>query len=367
MKTLTLNDYHKSKSAKFVPFAGWNMPISYGSSMDEHNATRNGASLFDVSHMGEIEVTGKNALDFLSFVLTADLSNLYVGNAVYSPICNEKGGTVDDLIVYRKTEEHFILCVNAVNIANDFTHLLDNSTNFDCEITNSSEKYGQLAIQGPKSESIMGKIFGSEVIRLNKMECLELPFEPDHLLVARTGYTGEDGFEIYCKTCALHNLAEIFEEFLANEHLVWAGLAARDSLRLEAGFPLYGNELSEIYSPVQAGLSWSVGWGKENFLGKNALMEEKQGGFSGRIMYYEVQNRRIPRSGSFIISEGEKVGKVLSGGFSPSAGVPIGSAWIKKKAWEKRKEKKFMAEVRGHSIPIEFGLPVLKKIKNRQR
>ncbi len=367
MKTLPLNDFHESKSAKFVPFAGWNMPISYGSSLDEHNATRNGASLFDVSHMGEIEVSGKNALDFLSFVLTADLSKLNHGTAVYSPICNESGGTVDDLIVYRKTDEHFILCVNAVNIEKDFDHLLYYSKNFDCEINNSSDKYGQLAIQGPKSEPIMEKIFGSEVSKLNKMECLELPFESDYLLVARTGYTGEDGFEIYCKTSALKELAEIFEEFWSNELLVWAGLAARDSLRLEAGFPLYGYELSEIYSPVQAGLSWSVGWNKENFLGKNALIEERKGGFPGRIMYYEVQNRRIPRSGSPIISDGEKVGKVLSGGFSPSGGVPIGSAWIKKTAWEKRKEKEFMAEVRGQSIPIEFGLPILKKIKNRKK
>lgn len=363
MNNLTLHDFHIANGAKLVPFAGWNMPISYGSGIEEHNATRKSARLFDVSHMGEIEVRGKNAWECLSYIATADLSEFEVGTAIYSPICNSKGGTIDDLILYRKKLEHFLLCVNAVNINKDYMHVLEQSKKFDCEVINSSNMFGQIAIQGPESESILCGILGNQILKLKKMEFVELPFESNFIMTARTGYTGEDGFEIYCKTNSLHSLVDLFKNNCQKGKLGWAGLAARDSLRLEAGYPLYGSELSEIYSPVQAGLNWSVGWEKEDFIGKNCLQEEKNGNFLGKVIHYEAQDRRIPRSGNPIIKDGKKVGEVLSGGFSPTGGIPIGSAWINKASWLEKEEANFYAKVRGKSVPISIEKPILKKLK----
>ena len=245
MKTLKLNSFHRSRGAKFAPFAGWSMPVSYGSAIEEHLATRKSVMLFDVSHMGEIEVVGRGAASFLSFVLS---NNVYcpTGKAFYSLICDSNGGTVDDVIVYRRSDENFLLCVNASNVMRDFEHLVWYSNSYDCKVVDRSSEFGQLAVQGPGSPELLYSLFGKGISEIRRMSFAVLVYEGHEILVARTGYTGEDGFELYCSQAFLPSLAFSLERLFPENSHAWAGLAARDSLRLEAGFPLYGLSLIHI-------------------------------------------------------------------------------------------------------------------------
>lgn len=358
-KKLHLQDFHLLKSAKLTDFAGWQMPVSYGSAVEEHLQTRNKSSLFDVSHMGEISVQGSQAGDFLEYVLTNSVKNVSSGKAIYSPFCNEDGGTIDDLIAYKRSNENYFLCVNASNIKKDFDHFANNIGSFDCTIKNESDLYGQIALQGPLSEKILSKVIQEDLSVISKMSFIEQPFPVGDALIARTGYTGEDGFEIYCPLNDLNKWANGFNEYEIKGDIMWAGLAARDSLRLEAGFPLYGHELSPSISPVQAGLSWAIRWEKKDFLGREKLLEEFEAGQSGRVKFYQVEDRRIPRHGSTVLFENIELGRVLSGGFSPTLKKPIGSAWLSSKGIPKLKSVGWQAKVRSSNVNIVFGKPVL--------
>ena len=235
-KNLTLHNHHLAKGAKFTSFAGWNMPVSYGSALNEHMAVRESVGLFDVSHMGEIEVNGPDSEAFLNYALTNDLRKCKVGQSQYSILCNEDGGTLDDLIIYRREEERFFLCVNASNVESDYKVLVDRSSPYDCNVTDLSPQYGQLALQGPSSASIFSKLIGEDMSQLKKMHFLEGNWMGSASIIARTGYTGEDGFEIYCLVDELEKWVVAFDQI----QVPWIGLAARDSLRLEAGFPSTG-------------------------------------------------------------------------------------------------------------------------------
>jgi aminomethyltransferase len=354
IKKLELHDFHDSKSAKFTEFAGWNMPVSYGSSINEHIHTRSYCSLFDVSHMGEIRVTGRDSTDFLDFVLTNSVSNVKNGKAVYSPICNKDGGTVDDLIAYKISELDYLLCVNASNVAKDYKHLLNYTNSFNCSVENVSDAYGQLAVQGPLSEVILSKIINKDLSNLAKMTFCDVEAPYGKALIARTGYTGEDGFEIYFPVQNSLEWASSFDKLEESERVQWAGLAARDSLRLESRFPLYGHEISESISPLSANLNWCIKWNKKDFLGKSALLNEKQFGSMFNVLYYEVGDRRIPRDGAKIFFDGTKVGEVLSGGFSPTFEKPIGSMRIEREVLDKRDCDGWSVEVRKSKIPIKI-------------
>ena len=360
-KKLHLHDFHILKSAKLTEFAGWEMPVSYGSAVEEHLQTRHKSSLFDVSHMGEISVLGRQANDFLDYVLTNSVMNLSSGKAIYSPFCDEDGGTMDDLIAYKRSDENYLLCVNASNIDKDFDHFSKHVCGFDCTIKNESKLFGQIALQGPLSERILSEVIKEDLSCVTKMSFIEKEFPIGKALISRTGYTGEDGFEIYCSLDDLDQWALSFNEFEIKGEVMWAGLAARDSLRLESGFPLYGHELSSSINPVQAGLNWAIKWDKINFLGRRKLREEFEGGLSGCVKFYEVEDRRIPRDGSIVLFEDEVMGKVLSGGFSPTINKPIGSAWISSKGLINLKNKGWKAEVRSSNVDLIFGQPVLKK------
>ena len=360
IKKLTLHDHHEIRGAKFTSFAGWNMPVSYGSSLNEHLAVRQSVGLFDVSHMGEIEVTGAQAEEFLNFALTNDLGRCKIGQAQYSLLCMENGGTVDDLILYRRESDKFLLCVNAANTQTDYEALLDRSVGFDCEVKNLSSKFGQLAIQGPSAEIILSSIIGEGLSSLPKMHFCEGNWMGNSSILSRTGYTGEDGFEIYCSQKELVNWIDAFENSQVCS-VPWIGLAARDSLRLEAGFPLYGHELSLNISPVQAGLSWAIGWDKTNFVGRDALFEEKTKQPTHRVVHYLADDRRIPREGCQIMDpQSNLAGEVLSGGFSPLLKKPMGSALIKGTNWSCRTDNGWYALLRDNKIPIEIGLPALR-------
>lgn len=360
LKKLTLYNRHKKNGAKFTPFAGWNMPVSYRSSIDEHLSVRENVGLFDVSHMGEIEVSGPQSLDFLNFALTNDLNKCSVGQAQYSLLCNEHGGTLDDLLVYRLKNDHFFLCVNASNVENDYNTLLERSLGFNCSVHNLTSSFGQLALQGPSSEKILSQIIDQDLSKLTKMSFLEGNWMGQKTILARSGYTGEDGFEIYCSPTELEIWADAMEQF----HVPWVGLAARDSLRLEAGFPLHGHELSPEISPVKAGLSWVVGWKKQNFCGLNSLSVERDNGASQRVIHYLVDDRRIPRHGCVIkCPNGNEVGSVLSGGYSPLLKKPMGTALIDASASTNLGLKGWRAMLRNNEIQLNLGLPVLGRIK----
>jgi aminomethyltransferase len=362
MKILSLNSFHESNGAKFSDFAGWKMPISYGSSIREHLAVRNNCALFDVSHMGEIKVHGPKAKEFLSFVLTQSFTNFANGTCRYSTMCDENGGTVDDLITYKYSDDSFLLCVNASNVETDFDHLNAYSQDFDCVVTNKSIEYGQLAVQGPKSEEIMVAAFGNEISKIKKMKFAEIFFQEHKITISRTGYTGEDGFEIYCNEEILEALAFVLSKLMGHNSSAWAGLAARDSLRLEAGFPLYGNELSREISPLQARVGWCVDLTKDQFVGKKAITEEKHRGVAGLVQFYKAEGRRIPRSGASVLVNDEVVGRVLSGGYSPSLEVPMGSVWIKSEAL-KETPSLVDADIGGRRISLSLCDPVIREIK----
>jgi len=364
MKTLQLHSFHQSKGAKFASFAGWEMPLSYGSSIDEHLLTRKKATYFDVSHMGEIEVKGKEATEFLSFVLTQNIKKFPTGKGIYSPLCNHQGGTIDDLICYKINEENYFLCVNASNTEKDFQHLLENSNKFECQVDNVSENFGQIAVQGPRSEEILCAVFGDKISSLQKMDFGSFIFNSFEVMVARTGYTGEDGYELYCQQNAMLEVAEALDNLSLASGAGWAGLAARDSLRLEAGFPLYGHELSEEISPLQAGLKWSVDMNKKNFIGKKALTEQLHDASMPVVKYFWVQGRRIPRAGAPISDSNSQVGRTLSGGYSPCTGQPIGSALISTKIDTKLGDCYF-ADVRGTMVEITTCAPILRELKKK--
>ena len=264
-------------------------------------------------------------------------------------------------IVYKKSTVEFLLCVNASNIKKDFDHFLDQSVDYDCKIENLSHEYGQLALQGPTSEKVLSRVLKKDLSSLKKMFFIEENFRFGEAIISRTGYTGEDGFEIYCSLDDIDKWALAFNDYKDSGDLKWAGLAARDSLRLEAGLPLYGHELSTDISPVQAGFSWAIDWRKDNFLGRSSLFKEQKSGGPGRVYFYEVLDRRIPRSGCEIFFKGKKMGRVLSGGFSPTLGKPIGSAWISLEGIENLRSSGWKAKLRASDLEIKFEEAVLKK------
>jgi len=364
LKKLNLYDRHEKNGANFTPFAGWNMPVSYRSSLDEHLSVREKVGLFDVSHMGEIEVFGQQSLEFLNFALTNDLNKCSVGQVQYSLLCTEEGGTIDDLLVYRLKNDRFLICVNASNVEVDFKVLIERSLAFNCSVQNITSSFGQLAIQGPLAEKILNQIIDEDLSKLSKMRFLIGDWMGQESIISRSGYTGEDGFEIYCSQSELNIWADAFE----NLEVPWIGLAARDSLRLEAGFPLHGHELSLNISPIKAGLSWAVGLSKGDFYGLASLEKESKEGPANRVIHYLAEDRRIPRPGCVVKDErGKEVGLVLSGGYSPLLKKPIGTALIDWTVSRGLNHNGCRALLRNHEIPLDIGLPVLARIKAKSK
>lgn len=338
------------------------MPVAYGSSVEEHLACRRSVAAFDVSHMGELEVKGPEAGRFLDYALTNLVSAADPGRAVYSPVCAEDGGVLDDLIAYKRGEEDYFLCVNASNAEADYAHLSALGEGFSCAVTNLSAFYGQLAVQGPEAETVVAQVLQTELGDVEKMGFREIEAFGERVLLARSGYTGEDGFEVYCPVASLEIWAEALSSAGESSGLKWAGLAARDGLRLEAGFPLHGHELSAAITPVQAGLSWAVAWDKpEGFVGRDALLREREAGSPGRLAHYVAEDRRIPRDGALVTFGGEEAGRVASGGYSPVLEKPIGTAWLRADAWRERAGDGWEAQVRGKGVALKFGKPALRR------
>ena len=358
---LPLHNFHASHGARFVPYGNWEMPVQYTSILEEHKAVREAAGLFDVSHMGEFYISGPQAVEFLDKLLVNAIAVLPSGRAAYSPMCTRSGGVVDDLIVYRLSFETFLICVNASNVEKDYGWLHQQAERWglDVEIQDQSEDYALLALQGPKAVLILQEAGFESVSKLARFSHMFVSFMGVKCLVARTGYTGEDGFEIYSPIAAALELAEKLMQAGGDYGLKLCGLGARDSLRLEAGLPLYGHELSDQISPLQAGLEWTVKFEKKDFIGKNALSEQLQEGLIRQVIYFKLDGRRMAREGMAIVNDaGVRVGKVLSGTKSPVLDCPIGSALIDSSALTDI----LSVDIRGHIISLQRVTPPMQML-----
>jgi aminomethyltransferase len=330
LKRTPLRDFHAAHGGRLVDFAGWEMPVQYRSILEEHKAVRRAAGLFDVSHMGEVDVRGAGAGTFLNYLVTNDVSKLFPGRVLYSPMCYPNGGVVDDLLVYMRSTDDYFLCINAGNIDKDLAWIREQAAKFDVTITDRSSDYALLAVQGPRAAAIVQSLTGAKLGLVKYYHFTEATVAGVHCLVSRTGYTGEDGFELYHASSDAVTLANALVEAGKSHGLELAGLGARDSLRLEAGYPLYGHEIAADISPLTAGLGWTVKLDKgADFIGREALLTEKRDGGKSRIVYFRTGDRRIVRAETPVLNaEGAVVGRVVSGTLSPILNEAIGSALV---------------------------------------
>ena len=311
LKKTCLYGCHVELGAKMSPFAGFMMPIQYSSITLEHNAVRQKAGMFDVSHMGEVFVSGPDAEKFVNHIFTNDISPMHHGQCLYGMMCYPDGGTVDDLLVYREFEDdRYLLIVNAANISKDYAWMVQNAGGYDVSIDNQSENWGQIAVQGPEAEKVVGEVLGADVSDLVFYTYKNLEKDGRRVIVSRTGYTGEDGFEVYANPT---QSVEYWNAFL-KAGVVPCGLGCRDTLRFEAGLPLYGDELSADISPITAGLGIFCKLDKAEFIGKEALAEQKANGTTKRLVGIEIFDKAIPRAGYPVETEdGTEVGVVTTG------------------------------------------------------
>ncbi len=312
LKFTCLHDEHIALGAKMSPFAGFDMPIQYDGIIPEHNAVRTAVGMFDVSHMGEIFVDGPQAEEYVNHVFTGDVRSLEPGRILYGMMCYPDGGTVDDLLVYKEFESGYLLVVNAANIQKDYDWLLEQAKGYEVEVFNDSDSWGQIALQGPKAEDVLVKVLGLEDLREVEFYsfCDVEDEDGGRVIVSRTGYTGEDGFEIYASP---DNILDLWAAFL-DEGVQPCGLGCRDTLRFEAGLPLYGDELSPEISPVMAGLSMFCKFDKPEFIGKDALLAQKTEGVARKIVGIEIEDAAVPRAGYPVeLEDGTQVGVVTTG------------------------------------------------------
>ena len=356
LRQTPLYEIHKKLGGKMVPFAGWTMPIQYPSGvMQEHLCVRNQAGLFDVSHMGEIDILGEEAEAFIQHLVTNDISQMVDGSVLYTLMCRNHGGIIDDLLVYRFTNRHYFFCVNASNSEKDFQWVSDQASSFNVKISDISNVTGQLALQGPNSEILLRalcdidlgglKYYHFEIGKIDRTECI----------ISRTGYTGENGFEVYCDST---DIVAIYQKIMKTGEAFQiqpAGLAARDTLRLEMGYALYGQEINENSSPLEARLGWVVKLNKESFIGKEALVKQKKTGPTKVLIGIKLLGRGIARSHYKIFNKDRVIGKVTSGTYSPSLKTGIGMGYVEVNFASPG--TKVQVEIRNQKVSAEVALP----------
>jgi len=360
MKRTTFYNIHKNLGAKIVEFAGYEMPIQYSSIIAEHKAVRNSVGVFDVSHMGEVFVTGEKALDFVQHITVNDASKLFAGRVQYSAMCYEDGGIVDDLLVYRISDNEFLLVINASNIEKDFAWMQKNNK-FGVELNNQSDEYSLLAVQGPNALKTLQKLTDTQ-INLEYYHFTKLKLAGIDMIFSRTGYTGELGYELYFK--GNEKVAEdlwnkIFEagkEF----DIQPVGLAARDSLRLEMGFCLYGNDIDQTTNPLEAGLGWITKLSKPNFIAKDVLLKIKENGLDRKLVAITSDEKTFPRHGYNLSVNNNKIGTVTSGTVSPMIDKPIAMGYVETQYAEIGTEINLL--IRGKEVPAKVvKLPFVKR------
>lgn len=326
IKKTCLHDRHVALGALMSPFAGYDMPIQYKGIVEEHNAVRNDCGVFDVSHMGEIGVRGPEAERFVNAIFTNDVTGAPVGQCFYGMMLHPEGGVVDDLLVYKRSDDSFLLVINAANIDKDEKWVLANARNFDVEIDLLSENYGELAVQGPSAEKVVEEVLGIRCADLAFYTFKETELDGEPLIISRTGYTGEDGFEIYSS----HDMTvKLWDKLMASGRCEPCGLGCRDTLRFEVGLPLYGDELSDDITPVEAGLTMFVKTDKPELIGREAIIRQKEEGAKRKIVGLELTDRAIPRHGYEVLNENDQVvGHVTTGYHSISSDKSVAMAMV---------------------------------------
>lgn len=360
MKKTKFYNIHEKLGAKLVPFAGYQMPIQYSSIIAEHKAVRNSVGVFDVSHMGEVFVSGKDAEKFVQHITVNDASKLTDGGVQYSAMCYEDGGIIDDLLAYRLNEESFMLVVNASNIEKDF-EWMQKQNSFDAKLSNLSDDYSLLAVQGPNSKEVVQSAFNT-TLDFEYYRFAKINFSGKEIIISRTGYTGELGYEIYF--VGDESFAEdIWNKiFSAGEkfNIIPIGLGARDTLRLEMGFCLYGNDIDQTTNPLEAGLGWITKLKKDNFIGLDSLKKIKENGLKRKLTAMISEERIIPRKGCEIFCDGKNIGIATSGTQSPTLEKAIALGYVNSEYSDEGKE--LFINIRGKEISAKVvTLPFIKK------
>jgi len=328
LKRTPLYEQHLALGARIVEFGGWEMPVQYSSILDEHRAVRTHAGLFDVSHMGEFKVEGPDALAFLQHLVPNDVSRLAIYQALYTQLCLPDGGTIDDLIIYHLADNHYMMVVNAANIEKDYAWVEKQAKNFNVQTTNQSYTTALLALQGPEAQAILQPLTEVDLSTIRYYHCEPGMVDGINCIISRTGYTGEDGFELYCASV---DAPKLWNDLLAagkDRGLLPTGLGARDTLRLEAGYCLYGHELDEQTNPLEAGLGWTIKLNKDDFIGRDALLKVKEQGPKRKLIGVEMIERGVCRGGYAIYENGQQIGALTSGAPSPIFNKNIGMGFV---------------------------------------
>ncbi len=358
LKKTPLNARHRSLGARMVEFGGWDMPVEYSGIVDEHLAVRTRAGLFDVSHMGEIEIAGRDALKAVQHITTNDASRLSVGQAHYSALPTPVGTFVDDVLTYRLADEHFMLVVNASNIMKDFNWIASHIAGIgDAAAVNTSSRYALMALQGPAARDVLQTLTAINLADMKYYWFTTGEVAGIRATVSRTGYTGEDGFEVFVPPASAERVWDEILQAGRGVGVVPAGLGARDTLRLEAAMRLYGNDIDETTTVLEADLGWTIGWKKDEFIGIDALRQQKQAGVQRKIVGFEMLDRAIGRHGYDVYVDGEKAGVVTSGTQTPYLKKAIGMAYVPSALTAPGTELEI--DVRGrraraHVVPLPF-------------
>lgn len=356
-----LHAVHEQLGASFTDFAGWNMPVRYSSELAEHKAVRTAAGIFDLSHMAEIEITGSEVGEMLDYAFVGNFSNLKVGRARYSMLCDESGGILDDLVTYRLDDERYLVVANAANAAVVLAALRERASSFDADVSDENREYALIAVQGPNAAAIVGPLADADITELKYYGIVPAVVAGQEVLLARTGYTGEDGFELYCTPAQVEPLWQALSDAGQQYDLQPAGLACRDTLRLEAGMPLYGNELSTATTPFEANLGRLVKFEKRaEFVGKAALAKRQENPTGEVLVGLAGSGKRAPRTGYRVLDGDTDIGVITSGTLSPTLGYPIAIASIDSSRSEAG--TKLTVDVRGRAHDVEVvALPFYKR------
>ena len=329
LKTTPLNSRHRALGARLVDFSGWEMPVEYAGLSKEHLAVRKSAGLFDVSHMGEIEIAGNDALAAVQKICTNDAARLEMGDAQYSALLTEEGTLVDDVLVYKLADGHYMLVVNAGNIAKDFSWIRQQITGVgDAVAVNTSSRYALIAVQGPLAEQIVQTLTEVELHTIGYYTFATGEVSGVRATISRTGYTGEDGFELFIPPQSAPSVWDALQRAGASDGLLPAGLGARDTLRLEAGMRLCGQDMDDTTTLIEAGLGWIVGWDKQDFIGKSALVRQRDDGLTKKLIGFALDDRGIARHGYGVYVGDDQIGTVTSGTQTPFLNKAIGMAYV---------------------------------------
>ncbi|MDU2098281.1 MAG: glycine cleavage system aminomethyltransferase GcvT [Staphylococcus sp.] len=351
LKKTPLYQNYVDSGAKIVEFGGWAMPVQFTSIKEEHNAVRYEVGMFDVSHMGEISIKGNDASKFVQYLLSNDTNNLTDTKAQYTALCNEEGGIIDDLVTYKIGDNDYLLIVNAANTDKDFAWVQKHAPKFDVEVSNVSNQFGQLAVQGPKARDLVSGLVDIDVSEMKPFDFQQnVTLFGKNVILSQSGYTGEDGFEIYCEA---KDTVDIWNGFIEH-NVVPCGLGARDTLRLEAGLPLHGQDLTESITPYEGGIAFAAKpLIEEDFIGKSVLKDQKENGSERRTVGLELLDKGIARTGYPVLDlDGNEIGEVTSGTQAPSSGKSIAMAIIKRDEFEMTRE--LLVQVRKRQLKAKI-------------